>query len=91
MTELIATAIAFFTLQGTILAGVWRLRGQLAAESLSIRESINKIELIQVTDHERNEGRFKLIEAEFEGLLERTDHRFSLLDKRLKYLEGTVR
>lgn len=87
MIELTAAAIAFFGLQGTILAGVWRLRGQLASESQSIRQSISAIELSLATEKERTDGRIKLLESEFEGLIQRTDYRFSLLDTRLTGLE----
>lgn len=87
MIEITAAAIAFFSLQGTILAGVWRLRGQLASESQSIRQSISAIELSLATEKERTDGRIKLLESEFEGLIQRTDYRFSLLDKRVSGLE----
>lgn len=87
MAELLATAIAFATVELSLIVAVWNLRGQLAAESASIRESINKIELMVASDREKNDGRYQLLQAEMEGIVERTDYRFSLLDQRIKHIE----
>lgn len=99
--ELISLAIAYLTLQITVVGGTWKL-SQSSNEKFAslehhvdqrfqhLEEAFAQIQVAQAGDRAKSEGQWQLLKSAIEGNSERIDYRSQQLHERIRDLDKRV-
>lgn len=88
--ELAGLAIAYLTLQFSVVGGLWKLSRHVDERFQGLEDAIGEIQVVQAGDRARYEGQWELLKSAIEGNSERIDYRSQQLQERLRNLEKRV-